>query len=62
MMTKRENCVAYIGLSVELHGCVENSFEFLGRLRRWLESELDPDYVSDIDIEITESTGMVGKQ
>ena len=59
-MTKRENCVAYIGLSVGLHGCVENPSEFSGKLRRWLESELDPDYACDIDIEITESTGMVG--
>jgi len=53
---KRGNCISYIGLCVQLHGCVENSDEFLGKLRQWLQSELNPDFKSDIDIEITEST------
>lgn len=59
---KRKNCIAYIGLDIQLHGCVENSKVFLGKLQQWLHAELNPDFESDIDVEITETTIIKRKQ
>ena len=54
---KRMDSVPYIRLEIQLHGCVEKPEEFSQELRRWLISRLEPDYDSDIEVEIIESAG-----
>lgn len=53
----RKTHVPYIGLDIQLHGCVKDPEELIQDLHQWLKNKLNPDYESDIQVEISESSG-----
>jgi hypothetical protein len=53
---KRDACRSFVGLSLQLSGCVEDPETFMVELRAWCLDKLDPDFESDIVIELEEST------
>jgi hypothetical protein len=53
---KRRTCISYVGLSLQLYDCVKDLDTFTADLREWCLQRLQPDFNSDIYIELVEST------
>ncbi len=55
---KRYHSVPYVVYSVSLHGCVDDPRSFATELRAWLMNRLDPDFESDLEVELEERAGI----
>lgn len=60
---RRDSCLPYLSLQIDLHGCVEedNIKEFIDNLENYIKQQQMPDFNSDVDIFIYESVGMTEK-
>lgn len=62
-MDKRKsgNYIPYIKISLQLDSCIKNTyldpFNFKNKLKSYLIEKLDPDFNSDIELDIEESAG-----
>lgn len=57
-MSRNDN-IAYVGLEIQLHGCIRDKNhldKIIERLKLYLNGLLSPDYGSDIVIDLKEST------
>ncbi|RDJ35122.1 MAG: hypothetical protein DWQ19_09820 [Crenarchaeota archaeon] len=53
----REESIPYVKYSVHLHGCIKEPNQIAQKIQSWLKNQLNPDYDSDIEVEIDESAG-----
>lgn len=46
----------YLGIFIQLHGCFEDPDTLVKEIREWLVNKLRPEFESDIDVTMEESS------
>ncbi len=54
---KRDKSYPFVRIVIDFHGCISDPITFMEKLKSNLVKELDPDCLSDIEIECTETAG-----
>ena len=52
-MRSDPNVRSFVGVEIQLHGCVDDPDKLLLDLRGWLESRFEVDYDDDIELSCT---------